>query len=379
MAFKNQLMNQISIIGAGIGGLTLGNILKQHDLDFTIYESASEIKPVGAGIMMAVNAMQIFDKLGLKEKIESKGNKIHGICIADEKLKTISTTNVLALEKKFNSCNVAIHRAELQNILAENLGFENIQLNHSLNQIKKKENYILKFENGFETECEIVFGADGIHSKVRNQILGAGSIRNAGQKCWRGLTDFNLPEKYSHHALEIWGKGKRFGFVKISDRKVYWYALVNENKFEEKIDLSETFRDFDSLVLEILESTQKENIILNDIVDLTPIPKWYAENTCLIGDAAHATTPNMGQGACQSIEDAYVIGKLLEKNRNFNSIFEEFQKIRRKKVDYIVKNSWTIGKISQWEKGNQLRNFLMRSIPESINQKMVEKILKLEL
>ncbi|KFF01014.1 monooxygenase [Chryseobacterium formosense] len=372
-------MNQISIIGAGIGGLTLGNILKQHDLDFTIYESASEIKPVGAGIMMAVNAMQIFDKLGLKEKIESKGNKIHGICIADEKLKTISTTNVLALEKKFNSCNVAIHRAELQNMLAENLGFENIQLNHSLQQIQKIENYHLKFENGFETECEIVFGADGIHSKVRNQILKAGSIRNAGQKCWRGFTDFNLPEKYSHHALEIWGKGKRFGFVKISERKVYWYALVNENKFAEKIDLSETFRDFDSLVLEILESTRKENIILNDIVDLTPIPKWYAENICLIGDAAHATTPNMGQGACQSIEDAYVIGKLLEKNQNFNSIFEEFQKIRRKKVDYIVKNSWTIGKISQWEKGNQLRNFLMRSIPESINQKMVEKILKLEL
>lgn len=87
----------------------------------------------------------------------------------------------------------------------------------------------------------------------------------------------------------------------------------------------------------------------------------------------------MGQGACQSIEDAYVIGKLLERNRDFNSVFEEFQKIRRKKVDTIVKNSWTIGKISQWEKGNQLRNFLMRSIPESLNQKIVEKILKLEI
>ena len=118
-------MNSISIIGAGIGGLTLGNILKQQNLDFTIYESAPEIKPLGAGIMMAVNAMQIFEKLGLKEKIENAGNKIHGIFITDEKLKTISTTNVLALEKKFNSCNVAIHRADLQNILASNIGIEN--------------------------------------------------------------------------------------------------------------------------------------------------------------------------------------------------------------------------------------------------------------
>ncbi|KQT18105.1 monooxygenase [Chryseobacterium sp. Leaf404] len=372
-------MNQTSIIGAGIGGLTLGNILKQHNLDFTIYESAPEIKPVGAGIMMAVNAMQIFEKLGLKEKIENAGNKIHGISITDEKLKTISTTNVLALEKKFNSCNVAIHRAELQNILAENLGFENIKLNHSLKQISSKENYHIEFENGNKIESKIVFGADGIHSKIRNQIFKTGNIRNAAQKCWRGLTTFELPEKYSHHALEIWGKGKRFGFVKLSGNLVYWYTLVNDNKFKVNHNLTEEFKDFDPIVLQILESTRPENVILNDIIDLTPIPKWYAENLCLIGDASHATTPNMGQGACQSVEDAYVIGKLLEKSQDFNLIFAEFQKIRRKKVDYIVKNSWTIGKISQWEKGNSLRNFLMRSMPESLNQKMIEKILTLGL
>lgn len=372
-------MNPISIIGAGIGGLTLGSILKQQNLDFTIYESAPEIKPVGAGIMMAVNAMQIFEKLGLKEKIENSGNNIHGISITDEKLKTISTTNVLALEKKFNSCNVAIHRADLQNILADNLDFEKIKLNYSLKTIEKKENYHLHFENGNEIESKIVFGADGIHSKVRNQIIQTGKIRNAEQKCWRGLTTFELPEKYLHHALEIWGKGKRFGFVKLSDNKVYWYALINQSNFTENMNLSDIFSDFDPLVLQILESTKQENIILNDIIDLAPIRKWFAENLCLIGDAAHATTPNMGQGACQSIEDAYVLSKLLENDKNFNSVFEEFQKIRRKKVDYIVNTSWKIGQISQWEKANTLRNFVMRLIPESTNHKMIEKILQLEM
>jgi len=267
----------------------------------------------------------------------------------------------------------------LQNILAENIGFENINLNYNLNKIDKRENYLLKFENGNEIESKIVFGADGIHSKVRNQILQTGNIRNAKQKCWRGLTNFNLPEKYFHHALEIWGKGKRFGFVKLSENKVYWYALINENNFTENINLNETFRDFDPLALQILEATKPENIILNDIMDLAPIPKWFAKNLCLIGDAAHATTPNMGQGACQSIEDAYVLGKLLENDKNFNSVFEEFQKIRRKKVDHIVNTSLKIGQISQWEKGNTLRNFVMRLIPESTNQKMIEKILQLEM
>lgn len=371
-------MNSISIIGAGIGGLALGNVLKQHDLDFVIYESAPEIKPVGAGIMMAVNAMQIFDELGLKEKIEKAGNTIHGISITDEKLKPITKTNILELEKKYNSCNVAIHRAELQKILAENIGFEHIKLNHSLNSIHKKENYILNFENGTKIESKIVFGADGIHSKIRNQILKTGSLRNAEQKCWRGLAEFDLPEKYHHEAFEIWGKGKRFGFVKISDKKIYWYALVNEKRFSNSLELIDIFNDFDPLILEILQATFRENIILNDILDLSPITKWYSENLCLIGDAAHATTPNMGQGACQAIEDAYIIGKLLETHKDFNYVFEKFQNIRRKKVNYIVNTSWEIGKISQWEKGNSLRNFLMRLIPESTNQKLVEKILQLE-
>jgi 2-polyprenyl-6-methoxyphenol hydroxylase-like FAD-dependent oxidoreductase len=371
-------MNSISIIGAGIGGLTLGNILKRHDLDFTIYESAPEIKPVGAGIMMAVNAMQIFDQLGLKEKIENAGNKIHGISITDEKLKPISKTNVLELEKKYNSCNVAIHRAELQKILAENIGFENIKLNYSLKTIQKKENYILNFANEIEIESQIVFGADGIHSKIRNHLFETGKIRNAKQMCWRGLVDFKLPEKYHNEAFEIWGKGKRFGFVKLSGTKVYWYALINESKHKRYSRLADYFYDFHPLILDILESTLEEDIILNDIIDLSPISKWYSENLCLIGDAAHATTPNMGQGACQAIEDAYIIGKLLEKNKDFNTIFEQFQEIRRKKIDYVVDTSWKIGQISQWENGNSLRNFFMQLIPESVNLQLAEKIIKLE-
>lgn len=372
-------MNSISIIGAGIGGLTLGNILKQHQYDFTIYEAAPEIKPVGAGIMMAVNAMQVFDQLGLKEKIENAGNKVHRIVIANESLQPISKTEILELEAQYNSCNVAIHRAELQRILAENLSADAIQLNHSLQKIEKRENYILDFENGNHIESQIIFGADGIKSPIRNQILKTGTIRNSGQKCWRGLLDFDLPEKHHQEAFEIWGKGKRFGFVKISDKKVYWYACVNEKSFGRSIEIAEIFNDFDPLVLQLIEATASENIICNTISDLAPIPQWYSENLCLIGDAAHATTPNMGQGACQAIEDAYIIGKLLENSQDFNTIFKTFQSIRRKKVDYIVNTSRTIGKVSQWERGNSLRNFLMGLIPESMNQKMAKKVIELEM
>ncbi|REC65292.1 monooxygenase [Chryseobacterium flavum] len=372
-------MNMISIIGAGIGGLTLGNILKQHQYDFTLYDSATEIKPVGAGIMMAVNAMQVFDHLGLKEKIENAGNKIHRITIANESLQPISKTEILELEKKYNCCNVAIHRAELQKILAQNIGYEHIELNHSLRKIEKKHDYLLSFENGIQKESKIVFGADGIKSQVRNQIFNTGIIRNTGQKCWRGLVKFDLPEKYDQEAIEIWGKGKRFGFVKISGHTVYWYACINEKSFGSNLTLTDIFHDYEPFILNLIESTPKENIVCHAVTDLTPIPKWHTDHLCLIGDAAHATTPNMGQGACQAVEDAYILGKLLEKNHDFNTVFEKFQKIRRKKVDYIVNTSRTIGKVSQWERGNELRNILMEMIPEAINQKIAHKIIELEM
>ncbi|TDX86797.1 FAD-dependent monooxygenase [Epilithonimonas xixisoli] len=368
----------ISIIGGGIGGLTLGNVLKQHHIDFKIYESAPEIKPVGAGIAMAGNAMQIFDKLGLKEKIENAGTKMQALIITDENLKTISKTDVLKLESKYNVCNIAIHRAELQKVLSENIS-ENIILNKRLSTIEKKENYHLTFEDKTEIESEIIFGADGVKSLIRNQILKSGEIREAKQKCWRGILTKEIPEKYSHNAYEMWGKGKRFGFVKIKENTLYWYALVNEKFYSKDIDLLETFKEFHPDILEMIGKTSKENIILNDIIDLKPIENWTAENLCLIGDSAHATTPNMGQGGCQAVEDAYIIGKLLETEKDWNKVFYQFEKIRKSKVNHIVKMSWTLGKVAQWENLTGLRNFVFRNIPESVNQKQMEKILKLEL
>ena len=371
-------MNSISIIGGGIGGLTLGNFLKHHNIDFKNYESAPEIKPVGAGIAIAGNAMQIFDKLGLKEKIENAGIKMHALIITDENLKTISITDVLKPEEKYKVGNVAIHRAALQKILSENIS-ENIVLNKRLEKIEKKENYHLTFSDQTEIESEIVFGADGIKSLVRNQILKTGEIRNVKQKCWRGILQTEIPEKYAHNAYEMWEKGKRFGFVKIAENTLYWYALVNESLYFPEINLSETFKKFHPDVLEMIAKTSSDNIIFNDILDLKPMEKWSAENLCLIGDAAHATTPNLGQGGCQAIEDAYILGKLLETEKDWNLIFQKFEKIRKEKVHHIVKTSWTIGKIAQWENFTQLRNFLFRNIPESVNQKQMEKILKLEL
>ncbi|MDN3691087.1 FAD-dependent oxidoreductase [Chryseobacterium tructae] len=367
---------KIAIIGGGIGGLTTALALQKNNLDITIYESAPEIKPVGAGIIMANNAMQVFDKLGIRHKIEKAGHKISTINITDPQLKTLSNVQLSKFEHKYGVYNIAIHRGDLQMILAEEIGFENIELSKRLSKIEQENGYKLTFEDGTITNADVVIGADGIKSVVRHQILNMGKTRSSQQKCWRGVDEFDWTAKYDHQAYEAWGKGKRFGFVRINDQKVYWYAVVNENLVKNPNTLTELFAEFNPEVPKMISETPKEKIFVSDIIDLEPIFQWQKDRVCLIGDAAHATTPNMGQGACQAIEDAYILGKLFGEGMNVDEVFIQYEKLRMKKAHYIVNTSSTIGKVSHYE--NRLviwlRNTLLKATPNSINEKQMEKV-----
>jgi 2-polyprenyl-6-methoxyphenol hydroxylase-like FAD-dependent oxidoreductase len=367
---------KIAIIGGGIGGLTTALALKQNGQDVMIYESAPEIKPVGAGIIMANNAMQVFDKLGIRQKIERAGCKISTINIADSKLNRISSSDLTIFENKYGVYNVAIHRADLQKILADEIGFQNIQFSKRLNKIEQGNDVKLIFEDNTNINVDIVIGADGIKSVVREQLLGAKNFRDSKQRCWRGVSELDWTSKYNHEAIEAWGKGKRFGFVKITDNKIYWYAVINDSMMNGNSNIEELFKDFHPEIVKIISETPKENIIFNDIIDLKPIKQWQKGKICLIGDAAHATTPNMGQGACQAIEDAYVLGKLFGQGKSAKEVFQQYEKLRMKKAHFIVNTSWTIGKVAHFQNSIAvwLRNVLMKRIPKATNEKQLEKI-----
>lgn len=369
--------SSVTIVGAGIGGLTTALILKNRGIHAQIFEGSKELKPVGGGIILANNAMQVFQKLGLQEKIEAAGNKISCMKITNPQLKPISKINLGSFEKKYGVHNIAIHRGSLQTVLLNELGTENLHLNKRLATITKQEVFKLNFQDHSFAESNIVIGADGIKSVVRNQLFAASTIRNAQQICWRAICNFTLPNEYNHEVNEAWGVGKRFGFVKISESKIYWYALANsKNTTSAATQLPELFSDFHSHILEIIAATPTNQIITSDITDLQPIPKWQQPQVCLIGDAAHAMTPNLGQGACQAIEDAYTIGQLLDKGFSLENAFEVFQNIRTKKVNTIVNQSWAIGKIAQLENklGITVRNFILQNIPAFANRKQMSTI-----
>jgi 2-polyprenyl-6-methoxyphenol hydroxylase-like FAD-dependent oxidoreductase len=372
----------IDIIGAGIGGLTTAIALEQKGFKTRVFEQADSIKAIGAGIILANNAMQVFEKLGLREIIEENGNTISSLNITKPNLKSLSKVDLSYFEEKFNVKNTAIHRGVLQQILVDKLSPSSLILNHKLNKLTKNPTgYSLEFQNGKTIHSSTLIGADGLNSVVRQNLFPNNTIRNAKQICWRGITEYNLPQKYRHELNEAWGKSDRFGFVQIGNNKVYWYALktFKENKEEFNVNnIDSYFNKYNRVVQEIISSTKKEQIYTAEISDLKPTDNWYQENLCLIGDSAHAATPNIGQGACQAIEDAYVLSECLNKY-DINTAFKEFQKIRLPKAHQVVKASWRIGKISHLSNPLLIgiRNRMIQLAPSSINRKQLEHIFKI--
>lgn len=373
----------IDIIGAGIGGLTTSIALKTKGIKTKIYEQTKEIKPVGAGIIMANNAMQVFEKLGLKQEIAEHGNPISSMNVTNSQLKPISGINLKYFEKKYHVQNIAIHRGRLQQILINHLDEDTINLNHELTNISKDDHhYQLTFTNGTTVNSQCVVGADGLNSTVRNFLFNKNKIRNSGQICWRGVTDFYLPQTFQNELNEAWGKGDRFGFVQIAPNKVYWYALKSFKHTPDEYSINELgtyFKSYHSIVSDLIKETPTTAIHTATISDLKPIKLWYKEGVCLLGDAAHATTPNMGQGACQAIEDAYILAECLQRY-DVNKAFSEYQRRRIPKAHQVVNSSWNLGKLAHWKNplAIKLRNQLMQMAPESVNRRRTENIFQLE-
>jgi len=182
---------------------------------------------------------------------------------------------------------------------------------------------------------------------------------------------------------EIWSnkKGLRIGYSKINDKQIYLY-ITNFEKLGGKDnpqtvinDLIKLCSEFPPIIKEMILSAKAEDILRNDLFDFKPLQKWTEEKMALIGDAAHATTPNLGQGACQAIEDAYVIAQELSITNNIEEGLKSFEEKRKKKATYITNTSWKFGQITNTS--GILKSVLMgalRMTPDSVNDKQLDKI-----
>jgi len=257
---------KISIIGAGIGGLTTAIALKEKGFEVEVFEASKNFRKVGSGINLAINAMQVFKKLGVYEEISSLGSYTNSLLITDEKLNIITKVNLVNAEIEFKAKTYAIHRATLHTVLLKRLDGVKIHLNKKLKSLSQTNNEVgFVFEDGTSDTSNILIGADGIHSVVRKSIFDNTVLRIAKQVCWRGIVKIDIPKKYQTELNELWGKGKRFGFVHINENEVYWYALANYKTDYKKefsnANLEELFSNFSPLIKKIISKTEKRNIV----------------------------------------------------------------------------------------------------------------------
>jgi 2-polyprenyl-6-methoxyphenol hydroxylase-like FAD-dependent oxidoreductase len=367
-------MDDVNIIGGGIGGLALANALQHNGIGFQLYEQATSITEIGAAISLSKAALSILEKLGLQSNIISAGHETQNFHVADKNLNTIRFT-------KTASPVTIIHRAKLVNILSSPLPQANIHLSSKLNSIKILNDHAeLDFANGTQVRSKCTAIADGINSISRKQIFPNIQVRYAHQSIWRGITPIKVPEKFLHSYFEIWSNAKRFLFVPMDSNNIFWLAITNnppggkDDPGRVRQELLRNFNDFHPFVKELMHNSS--NFIRSDLADLgTQDRKWYKDHVVFLGDSIHATTPNLAQGGCQAIEDAYCLSCLMKGSRfDFSDIFPTYQYLREKKVSFIVKTSWNLGQFAHNPVMSRLALLYFRIMPESITKKLERKL-----
>ncbi|HEY1115163.1 MAG TPA: FAD-dependent monooxygenase [Chitinophagaceae bacterium] len=372
------MTNTFTILGGGIAGLTTALALKRIGITATVIEAAPGFRPVGAGIVLAVNAMRAYRQLSLYDALMAAGNRVDQISIYDEQGRIINRTYTPGVE---GLTNLAIHRAELHRVLLEALGDAPIVTGKRSKDVEETERgYRVRFEDGSVADTNYLVVAEGINSPIRKKIVPGSRIRYSGYTCWRGVADNNLLN--IHESSETWGTKGRFGMVPIGANKVYWFACKNAPPADPRMkamgtaDLLNLFKNYHAPIPAIIRTTPASQLIWSDISDLEPMEHYAFGNLVFIGDAAHATTPNMGQGACQAIEDAMVLANCLKDTPAVPDAFRLFEQRRLERTHYIVKQSWTLGRLAQWENSlaTRLRNAALRAVPKRVFQRQVEKV-----
>lgn len=341
----------ILVAGAGPGGLTAALALIRAGFEVRIWERAPELRAVGGGLTLQVNAMRMLAALGVADAVRQRGAVLATGEIADHRGRTLQAIPLGSFAERFGQAGVAIDRGALNRTLAAALPPETLELGRGVTHVEQTASGVqVRDQHGAALAVEALIGADGIHSAVRRAVFGAFEPRYAGYTCWRGVAQLSASDRVAR-TIERWGRGRRFGSVPIGDGRIYWFATANapaggRDGADPRAELLERFADFCPSVRAELEATDMDGILRNDIVDLKPLARWTQGRVALLGDAAHAMTPNLGQGACQAIEDAVVLAASLREH-GLPGGLRAYEGQRRPRVTRLVVDSRRMGAVAQ--------------------------------
>lgn len=327
-------MKTAIVVGAGIGGVTAAVALEQCGWQVTVLERAAELGEVGAGISVWPGAAAVLDELGV-EGIAKAARLGEAAGMRRWDGRWIVEAAELGIELP-----VMLHRAQLHQLITDRLGpAVTVRTGTTVTGLTQDADGVTVVAGDQEYRADLVVAADGIRSVIRGLLAPVyQGPRYSGYAAYRGIAELEVADSGG----ETWGRGQRFGFAKLIDGRIYWYATSNREPGGADDDVRELFADWHEPIPALLAATP--SVLRNDIYDLpTPLLPFVHGRVLLLGDAAHAMTPNMGRGACSAIEDAGALARVLRAGKELSAYDAE----RRPATTKLVKRSRQIGVLGQ--------------------------------
>jgi len=378
------MTDAVLVVGGGIGGLVVARALARAGIEVEVLERAPELRAVGAGITLGANAMRVLAGLGRREAVAARGRALGNAAIIDARGRTLSADDLGALAAKYGE-GYAIHRGALHEALADGLAQSDavqVRCGTSVRAIAVQgERVEVELDDGGSRRPRALVGADGLHSTVRTLVFGANAPVYAGYTCWRWTG--RVPGGLAG-ASEAWGRGVRAGLVPLPGEDVYAFFVANapagtpgDPALGRVAAVRERFTGFAGEVPRVLAAMGSDDdpVLHHDIEEIEQRP-WTMGPVALLGDAAHAMTPNFGQGAAMAIEDAIVLARELAAGGDVVAALRRFEERRRPRVESLQRGARRLGQIAQWQSpiATWARDLALRLAPAASARKTVESI-----
>jgi len=350
------------VVGAGIGGLAAAIALRRAGLEVEILEQAPDLREIGAGISLWANAIHALDALGVGDAIRAASvpYAVGGLRWRDGT--TLASASVEELTAALGTPVIVMHRADLQSALLAAVPRSLIRLGARVARLEHDARRVaIVLDGGEVVSGDLIVGADGLHSVCRAALFGDEPARYDGCTAWRAVVPFDTSLV---RASETWGGGTLFGQVPINRNRVYWYAATNAapggRSPHPKQELLQLFAGWHAPIADLIEAADDAQVLRNDIFDRPPVRRWSAERVTLLGDAAHPMTPFLGQGACQAIEDAVVLGACLGGATDVAAALRDYERRRVPRANAFVMRSRRAGQVAR------LRNPLLVAVRNAL-------------
>jgi 2-polyprenyl-6-methoxyphenol hydroxylase-like FAD-dependent oxidoreductase len=378
------------IIGAGIGGLSTAIALRKIGMDVKVFENKQDLIFAGAGLGIGANAVWALQQLAVGNQVLQIGKALDELRILTPAGKILQCTDTAAISPEFGPYNITVERGKLLELLINALGAEQIvHIGKTCRRFEQSDSRVkVWFDDGSLEEGDILVAADGVHSTIREALLPDAKPRYSGYTCWRAIVqaDPDLIHYDPDVFTETWGRRGRFGIVPLLNNRIYWFACVNGKERDSQLrtyitqDLMEVFNGYHEPIPQILKQTTDHRLLHHDIYYLPPIDRFSFGRIVLLGDAAHAMTPNMGQGAGQSIEDAFFLASHLKQNPTIEEALEKYERERIGRTRNITKMSNRIGLVAQLNGrvSVALRDSLFPLMPARIMEKQLKYLYEVQ-